>query len=234
MFVRVLLRREQQIPLRSISRQLCYAAVRRSFIQQPRTAAAALVKGRISQWQITRPKSDAVTKGSDGGRGKQLASERPFAELTVAEKVVETSKDAGSLGVILAGTALGVFFLGSIGKQLLFSESPRSVYTDTLERLQRNDELEEVIGSMEGGKLGAGFNPFRSSEYIVGDNNLLRMQFDINGSKGSGVVHLEMKKPKSFIGSTLKSYRYRYLFVDCEDIMGQKRRLILEDNRSED
>ncbi|EGD74999.1 hypothetical protein PTSG_12559 [Salpingoeca rosetta] len=195
-----------------------------------------IARGHLMQrWQPTRAKSDAVTKGTGKGGNKQLASEKPFAELTVAEKVVETGKDAGSVSVIAIGFGLGFLFLVSIGKQLLFKETPRTVYTDTIKKLKKSEELEDVLGTIETGSVGAGFNPFRATEYIAGDNNLLRMEFQIKGTRGTGVAYLEMKKPTSLVGSTLKSYRYRYLFVDCkDDATQQTKRIILEDNRAED
>eukprot|EP00043_Microstomoeca_roanoka_P001262 m.31832 g.31832 ORF g.31832 m.31832 type:complete len:203 (-) comp10723_c0_seq1:98-706(-) len=177
----------------------------------------------------------AKQSGEKSGSRGLTAAERPFAELTVAEKVVETSKDAGSLGVILLGAGLGGVFLLSIGKQLLFKETPRTVYTDTVKRLEKNDELQELLGSIESKDFSSGFNPFRHTEYISGDYNYLRLQFDVQGTKGTGTVHAELKKPTSFVGSILNSFRYRYLLIDVRDAMSQQtKRIILEDNRSED
>ena len=46
--------------------------------------------------------------------------------------------------------------------------------------------------------LSLPLSPHRATEYISGEYNYLRMQFEINGTMGKGTVYLEMKKPVCF------------------------------------
>eukprot|EP00055_Hartaetosiga_balthica_P002994 m.6028 g.6028 ORF g.6028 m.6028 type:complete len:230 (+) comp2531_c0_seq1:52-741(+) len=158
---------------------------------------------------------------------------KPFAELTVAEKVVETTKDAGSVGIVGIGFIAAGLMFASVAKYLLFQETPRSVYEDAVKHLKTREELLEVIGDVSAQSVGAGFNPFSHQSYAVGDTAYLKLAFHVSGTRGEGVVQMEMKKSTKLTG-VLSSYKYRYLLVDVVDEVGRKTRLVLEDNRAED
>eukprot|EP00730_Choanoeca_flexa_P015727 TRINITY_DN7287_c0_g1_i1.p1 TRINITY_DN7287_c0_g1~~TRINITY_DN7287_c0_g1_i1.p1 ORF type:complete len:100 (+),score=19.16 TRINITY_DN7287_c0_g1_i1:126-425(+) len=76
--------------------------------------------------------------------------------------------------------------------------------------------------------LGVSRPALRAAEYVVKDTQYTRMSYLIEGPRGDGTVHLEMKKPKGGSPSV------RYLFADVQGMTGRTQRIVIEDNRIED
>jgi hypothetical protein len=162
-----------------------------------------------------------VSQGQSQGP-RTLMEGKPFAELTLVEKVTETSKDVGSAGVVLFGIGIGVAFLLATARELLFAETPDKVFRKTLARISKEEEVRELLGS---DIQAPDFFQVKSSTYSDKEHVYLRMEYTVNGTYSRGKVMCEMKKKKS----NFDKYTVRYLLVDS--IGGIPKRVILEDNR---
>lgn len=145
---------------------------------------------------------------------------RTFSELTVAEKVVETGKDVGSIAVILAGLGLAGIFLGGVATALFFADSPEKIQKQALERIKSDYQVSDMVG----GDVRPVEGRLEHATYRVQNFEYLRMEFPIQGNMRRGRVLLEMKR-KDGKGD----FRVRYIMV----VVGDQKKVI-EDNRHED
>ncbi|XP_054712641.1 mitochondrial import inner membrane translocase subunit Tim21-like [Uloborus diversus] len=152
------------------------------------------------------------------------------AELTIAEKVKQTTKDASYLGIIIAGVSVTGLMFYAIVRELFSRQSPNSVYTDALKICRNEPKVVDVLGEpIKGyGELSSRGRRRHVSHLMYEKNgkNYMRMKFYIEGIRKKGTVHLEMKEVNK------GKYDYRYLFVDVEGY--PSRTIILKDNRSLD
>ncbi|GBN36584.1 Mitochondrial import inner membrane translocase subunit Tim21 [Araneus ventricosus] len=153
--------------------------------------------------------------------------ENENAPVTLAKKVKETTKDAGYLGVIIAGIGVtGVMFY-AILRELFSRQSPNSIYSDALQLCRSNATVIDTLGEpIKGyGELSSRGRRRHVSHlvYEKDGKNYMRMKFYVEGSRKSGTVHLEMVEGEK------SKYEYRYLFVDVDGY--PQRSIILKDNR---
>eukprot|EP00051_Salpingoeca_urceolata_P028437 m.486880 g.486880 ORF g.486880 m.486880 type:complete len:279 (-) comp24651_c0_seq1:85-921(-) len=197
-------------------------------------ARSRMANVRQKATQANKPEA-----GGSGGSAPTAAPKQPrdrsvtptyaeFGQLTVAEKVVETSKDVGSTGVVLLALGVTGVILYNVTKELFNSESATTLYSRALDDVKSDDRVHELFGASI---VGHGEGRRRAQqidhvEYEVGDMHYLRMQFHLEGDKTQGIAHAEFKRRGS------EAYRYRYLFV--EEHGTQRQRVVLIDNRSED
>eukprot|EP00730_Choanoeca_flexa_P015728 TRINITY_DN7287_c0_g1_i2.p1 TRINITY_DN7287_c0_g1~~TRINITY_DN7287_c0_g1_i2.p1 ORF type:complete len:217 (+),score=40.28 TRINITY_DN7287_c0_g1_i2:3-653(+) len=169
---------------------------------------------------------------AQAGEGSLVEGTKTWAQLTPAEKVVEGSKDAGSAGIILAGFSLCGIFLYSVASELFFSSGPEKYFKLSVDRVTQDEEVQLAIGSdikaIEPVSQGRRLKQWKAAEYVVKDTQYTRMSYLIEGPRGDGTVHLEMKKPKGGSPSV------RYLFADVQGMTGRTQRIVIEDNRIED
>eukprot|EP00053_Salpingoeca_punica_P012480 m.111729 g.111729 ORF g.111729 m.111729 type:complete len:213 (-) comp15957_c1_seq4:1851-2489(-) len=187
-----------------------------------RPSLNAAAARRMMQTYSAVLKQQLPTQGGQAGP-RTLMEGKPFSELTLAEKVTETSKDVGSFGVVAFGIGVGVMFLLATAKELLFAETPDSVFKAVLARVEKEEKIRELLGV---DIQGPDFSQVRASTYTDGNNVYLRMEFTISGTYSRGKVMLEMKKKKD---GMFEKYTPRYLLVDT--VGGVSQRVILEDNR---
>ncbi|GFY53088.1 mitochondrial import inner membrane translocase subunit Tim21 [Trichonephila inaurata madagascariensis] len=168
-------------------------------------------------------------KAGNGDQDSSLSKlrESENSQMTLAKKVKETTKDAGYLGIIVAGIGVtGVMFY-AILRELFSRQSPNSVYSDALKLCRSDPSVIDTLGEpIKGyGELSSRGRRRHVShlEYEKDGKNYMRMKFYLEGSRKSGTVHLEMVE-----GENLK-YEYRYLFVDIDGF--PPRSIILKDNR---
>ncbi|XP_064466970.1 mitochondrial import inner membrane translocase subunit Tim21-like [Ornithodoros turicata] len=158
------------------------------------------------------------------------ARENESAQLTIGQKVKQTTKDASYLGVILAGLSVTGLMFYAIFRELFSGRSPNSVYTRALERCRSNTSVLAAFGEPlqgHGETTARGRRRHVSHvEYIKDGINHMRMKFYIKGPHKSGTVHLEVRE------NAHKQYEYRYLFVDVDG--PTRRTIVLEDNRDSD
>ncbi|CAL1265033.1 unnamed protein product [Larinioides sclopetarius] len=168
-------------------------------------------------------------KSASGDNDSSLSKlrENENAQVTLAKKVKETTKDAGYLGVIIAGIGVtGVMFY-AILRELFSRQSPNSIYSDALQLCRSNATVIDTLGEpIKGyGELSARGRRRHVSHlvYEKDGKNYMRMKFYVEGSRKSGTVHLEMVEGEK------SKYEYRYLFVDVDGY--PHRSIILKDNR---
>lgn len=171
-----------------------------------------------------RPASTTTNKNTSA---LSEAKDADAGQLTLGQKVKQSTKDASYLGVILAGLGVTGLMFYTIFHELFSGHSPNSVYSRALERCRADPGVKAALGEPlqgHGETTSRGRRRHVSHmEYIKDGINYMRMKFYIKGSIRSGTVHLEVREDSH------KNYEYRYLFVDLD---GQpKRTIILEDNR---
>lgn len=171
-----------------------------------------------------RPASTTTNKSTNALAD---AKDAEAGQLTIGQKVKQTTKDASYLGVILAGLGVTGLMFFAIFRELFSRHSPNSVYSRALKRCQADPRVTSALGEP---LRGHGETTTRGRrrhvshmEYVKDGINHMRMKFYIKGSRKSGTVHLEVRK------STQQGYEYRYLFIDLDGHPEQT--IILEDNR---
>lgn len=171
-----------------------------------------------------RPASTTTNKNTSA---LSEAKDTEGGQLTLGQKVKQSTKDASYLGVILAGLGVTGLMFYTIFHELFSGHSPNSVYSRALERCRADPRLKAALGEPlqgHGETTSRGRRRHVSHmEYIKDGINYMRMKFYIKGPSRSGTVHLEVKEDSH------KNYEYRYLFVDLDGY--PKRTIILEDNR---
>jgi len=181
---------------------------------------------------LVNPYLNSRWKSSNANENSSLSEvkENSSSQLTLGQKVKQTTKDASYLGVIVAGVGVtGVMFY-AILSELFSGESPNSIYTEALRVCRSDQKLVDILGEpIKGyGELSSRGRRRHVShlKYEKDGINFMRMLFYVEGTRKKGTVHLEMKQgPK-------RKYDYRYLFVDIDGYPPQT--YILKDNRHED
>ncbi|XP_049266932.1 mitochondrial import inner membrane translocase subunit Tim21 isoform X1 [Rhipicephalus sanguineus] len=171
-----------------------------------------------------RPASTTTNKNTNA---LSEAKDTDGGQLTLGQKVKQSTKDASYLGVILAGLGVTGLMFYTIFHELFSGHSPNSVYSRALERCRADPRVKAALGEPlqgHGETTSRGRRRHVSHmEYIKDGINYMRMKFYIKGPSRSGTVHLEVREDSH------KNYEYRYLFVDLDG--HPKRTIILEDNR---
>ncbi|XP_054162281.1 mitochondrial import inner membrane translocase subunit Tim21-like [Oppia nitens] len=157
-----------------------------------------------------------------------LLSERPNnlqSELTIGEKVKQTTQDITSIGVIIAGIGVTAFIFWAIFRELFSSASPSGLYSSALKLCKNDTRVTEAIGEpIKGfGEMSSRGRRRHVSavEYEKDGQTVIRVKFYLKGPKASGTVHLEAFKKKS-------NSQFRYLFVELDH---SRQVIVLEDNR---
>ncbi|GIX99214.1 mitochondrial import inner membrane translocase subunit Tim21 [Caerostris darwini] len=167
------------------------------------------------------------TTSGDHDSSLPKIKETENAQLTLAKRVKETTKDAGYLGIIIAGIGVTGIMFYAIIRELFSKQSPYSIYSDALNLCCSNPSVVDVLGEpIKGhGELSSRGRRRHVSHlvYEKDGKNYMRMKFYVKGSRRSGTVHLEM-----FEGENSR-YEYRYLFVDIDGYPPKS--IILKDNR---
>lgn len=156
-----------------------------------------------------------------------LAKANDSGQLTVGQKVKQTTKDASYLAIIIGGISITGIMFYAIFRELFSGHSPNVIYGKTLKRCKEDSRIIDACGEPI---KGYGETTTRGRrrhvshmEYVKDGLNYMRMKFYIEGNRRKGVVHLEMKE------NDKGKYDYRYLFVELEGYPQQT--IILEDNR---
>lgn len=169
----------------------------------------------------------ASTASNKSNNAIAEARDTESGQLTIGQKVKQTTKDASYLGVILAGLGVTGLMFYTIFRELFSGHSPNSVYTRALERCRANGAITALFGEPlqgHGETTARGRRRHVSHvEYTKDGVNHMRMKFYIKGPHKSGTVYLEVRE------NAQKKFEYRYLFVDVDG--PSTRTIILEDNR---
>ncbi|XP_015925594.1 mitochondrial import inner membrane translocase subunit Tim21 [Parasteatoda tepidariorum] len=168
-------------------------------------------------------------KSSNDNHDNAITShkENEHGQITVAEKVKQTTKDAGYLGIIIAGVGVTGIMFYAIFRELFSRQSPNSVYSSALKLCRNEPSVVDTLGEpIKGyGELSSRGRRRHVShfEYEKDGKNYMRLKFYVEGTRKTGTVHLEM------VEDDKSKFQYRYLFVDVDGY--PKKTIILKDNR---
>lgn len=171
-------------------------------------------KSREKRWSTS---NSAVTEHHDKNPN----------ELTIGEKVAQTTKDATYLGIIIGGIGVTAIILYAVFKELFSSSSPNVIYSNALKRCKSDARVVEAVGEPIKG-FGEETSRGRRRHvsfinYQKDDTKYIRVKFYIKGCKRRATVHLEMKENDSH------TFEYRYLFVELDGFPQET--IVIEDNR---
>ncbi|XP_071508705.1 mitochondrial import inner membrane translocase subunit Tim21-like, partial [Diadema antillarum] len=148
-------------------------------------------------------------------------------QLTIGQRVAQTSKDVSYAGIIVLGIGVTGLMFYTVGKELFSSNSPNGIYTNALKLCKNNVQIQDALGTpIKGyGEMTRRKRRRHVShlEYSQNGVNFMRMKFYLEGPHRKATVHLEMKQNEN------GRYEYRYLFVELDGYPSGT--IILEDNR---
>jgi import inner membrane translocase subunit TIM21 len=147
--------------------------------------------------------------------------------LTTAKKVVEAGKDAGYMGIILAGLGFTGFLMWAVLSEFFSSNSPQKLFAKALRAVKNNEQAREILGdpiSGFGDTSGRGRRRrISSQEYVVNGEEHMRIVFYVAGSRRKGTAHMDLKKNEN------GKYICRYLVIELEGYPSAA--ITIEDNR---
>jgi len=148
-------------------------------------------------------------------------------QVTIGEKVKQTTKDAYYTGIVIAGIAVTGIMFYTIFRELFSKQSPNGIYTDALKLCKENNKVMDALGEPikgHGETTSRGRRRHVSHVEFEKDGvKCMRMRFYAQGSRRRGTVHLEVQKNEK------SKYEYRYLFVELDGY--PRETIILLDNR---
>ncbi|KAI8854910.1 TIM21-domain-containing protein [Chytridium lagenaria] len=136
--------------------------------------------------------------------------------MSIIQKVVHTTKNAGYLGIILFGVSVFGTALTFTGFNLIEDYRVNTTFEEAMNRIKENEKVQDLIGEpMEGvgdlmGPRGRASRLQRNFFQDAKGNKRLRMRFYLKGSLANGVVMLERVKDEE------GNWIFDYLFVDVE------------------
>jgi len=180
------------------------------------------------RWTGGRWSSVRHVSGAPKEEAHSLSSSRQDNKLEVSlgEKVKETTKTVWYSGIIAAGLAgLGVV-LYVVFKELLSSDTPQAVYAKAFERIQTHPRVCDLLGEPIKG-FGEESSRGRRQRikhafYVKDDKEHLRLKFYVQGIRNRATVHADVVKIDG-------SFQYYYLFAEMDNY--PRETVILEDNR---
>ncbi|XP_013382678.1 mitochondrial import inner membrane translocase subunit Tim21 [Lingula anatina] len=200
-----------------------------SDIKLTSSAVNPCAKTSITQ-TVVRFKSDS---GQQDKRERSVVEtdpeNRPFSELSTAQKVGRVGKDSVlGLWIILGLGATGSLFY-FVYRELFSRESPYGIYEEAMDICLKDTRVQDALGKplkAHGETSGRGRRRhIRHTIYEFQGYQHMRLQFYLKGKRERATAHVEVRKNDN------NKYEYRYLFVETE---GFPRRVItLKDNRAQ-
>lgn len=155
-------------------------------------------------------------------------SQRPFNELSTADKVAEATKTGGYGAVILAGVGMAGLMLYGIASEVLFSSGPTKILNQSFKEIKNNEEVQAALGGSlkaYGDRVGRRRSVVQHQEYQFENDTFVRVKFNVEGDNGLGTAHAEMKK------TMFGGYEFRYLYVEVPTFRQKPKLIVLIDNR---
>jgi import inner membrane translocase subunit TIM21 len=155
------------------------------------------------------------------------ATEKPFSELTLGQKVQQAGKDATYTGVIIVGVAITGLMFYAIGRELFSGQSPSGVYSRAVKLCTNNEKVKDAIGEpikAYGEMNRRGRRRFvKSVEYEVDGVKRMQVQFYLEGSQNKGTVFVEVKQDGR------GKYQFEYVLLELDSF--PRRVITVEDHR---
>jgi import inner membrane translocase subunit TIM21 len=173
--------------------------------------------------QQAKPKSEQHNKKQALVESK----DRPFAELTLGEKVKQVGSDATYTGIVIAGIAVTGFMFYAIGRELFSGQSPSGIYSRAFKTCKKTDKVIDTFGEplkAYGEMTSRGRRRFvRHTEFELHGVKYIRLMFYLEGPHSKGTVHVEAKQDNH------GKYQFEYILVEPDTF--PRRTIVVEDNR---
>ncbi|KAF9197832.1 mitochondrial import inner membrane translocase subunit tim21 [Haplosporangium sp. Z 27] len=162
----------------------------------------------------------------------QHTEKKQWKDLTTSEKVATATRTTTNYTVVGAGVVL-ISILGyAIVGELFGPNSDTHIFGDALERVRKNENLVEILGTPIKGHGEPSTNKRRRNRRIhsqvvldtEGKEHLL-MRFYVEGPDNEGTAHLEMVKDQR------NNWEYKYLIVDIPGGVRAAERIFVEYNK---
>ncbi|KAJ3064402.1 hypothetical protein HDU98_012179 [Podochytrium sp. JEL0797] len=157
-----------------------------------------------------------------------------WSRMTLGQKVAQSTKNTGYLGVILAGVGAGGLALSYVVFDFIEDYQANKLFDDAFEKVSHHPQVVDIVGSpMKGhggiGPRGAPTNVRRTiyKDDAGGDKQVI-MYFMLEGPNGKGSAYVnQMKNPDG-------DYEYQVLSADVQrhgQRVGTAKRIFIIDNR---
>nr|SVE78598.1 EOG090X0I05 [Daphnia lumholtzi] len=159
---------------------------------------------------------------------KQISSTSKNDEVGVplGAKVKDAGKTVWYTGIVAIGFLATGALLFAVIKELLWSESPQSVYSDALKKCieysRMKDLLGEPITGFCDGSGRRGRTNLRHSFYVKDGLEHLQIRFYVKGIRNQATVNVVMEKRNG-------KFEYKYLVAETENY--PKEKIFIIDNR---
>nr|SVE92755.1 EOG090X0I05 [Megafenestra aurita] len=161
----------------------------------------------------------------------QLAKSTSQSDVSVSlgAKVKDAGKTVWYSGIVICGFIATGAILFAVIKELFWSQSPQSIYSDALKKCTEFpkicDLLGEPITGFCDGSGRRGRTNLRYSQFLKDGVEHLRIRFYIKGIRNQATVHAEMEKRDG-------RFEYIYLLADTENY--PKEQIFVIDNRKQE
>ncbi|KAF9917322.1 mitochondrial import inner membrane translocase subunit tim21 [Lobosporangium transversale] len=202
---------------------------------QTRTTAGTTWRQTVRSMATEQPKSNNGSQKPFANTGALAhhTDKKQWKDLTTPEKVVTATKATTNYTVV----AVGVLLVGAIGyaivTELFGANSDTHIFGDALEKVRKNEKLQEIIGSPMKGHGEPSSSKRRRNRRIhsqvvldVEGKEHLLMRFYVEGPDNEGTAHLEMVKDRH------NNWEYKYLFVDIPGGVRPAQRIFVEYNKN--
>ncbi|XP_057376277.1 mitochondrial import inner membrane translocase subunit Tim21-like [Daphnia carinata] len=144
----------------------------------------------------------------------------------LGSKVKDAGKTVWYTGIVVIGFLATGALLFAVIKELLWSESPQSVYSDALKKCTECSRMKDLLGEPITGFCDGsgrrGRTNLRHSFYVKDGVEHLQIRFYVKGIRNQATVNAVMEK-------TTGKFEYKYLVAETENY--PKEKIFLIDNR---
>nr|SVE85863.1 EOG090X0I05 [Daphnia pulicaria] len=168
----------------------------------------------------------AEKRGTTPVKSVQPTSKNDQVGVPLGAKVKDAGKTVWYTGIVVLGFLATGALLFAVFKELFWSESPQSVYSDALKKCtdypRMKDLLGEPITGFCDGSGRRGRTNLRHSLYIKDGIEHIQIRFYVKGIRNQATVHAVMEKKDG-------KFEYKYLVAETENY--PKEKIFLIDNR---
>ncbi|KAI9326513.1 TIM21-domain-containing protein [Obelidium mucronatum] len=189
----------------------------------------------LSQRSYATTRLGRMEMGSGGGSSNNQTpppKESAWSRMSLGQKVVQSGKNTGYLGVILAGVGLGGLSLSYVVFDFIEDYQSQKLFDDAFDKVSHHAKVIDMVGTpMKGhGGLGPRGAPTNAKRTIYkddqgGDKQVI-MYFVLEGPNGKGTVYVNQIKNNE------GEYEYNVLSADVQRHgMRSPKRVFIIDNR---
>nr|SVE74546.1 EOG090X0I05 [Daphnia barbata] len=147
-------------------------------------------------------------------------------DVPLGAKVKDAGKTVWYTGIVVVGFIATGALLFAVIRELLWSESPQSVYSDALKKCSEYSRIKDLLGEPITGFCDGsgrrGRTNLRHSLYVKDGVEHLQIRFYVKGIRNQATVHAVMEKQDG-------KFEYKYLVAETENY--PKEKIFIIDNR---